>query len=246
MNHSILRWVIVILGLFTAGAHLSLNIPFRIENAPFTLNGLGYLSLLGALFLSPSLLPSLLVKHRKLVSYGFMGFAVVTIVGWVFLGKPYTTLGYVTKADEVLLILALWLHSRGTTSTIVIPAKRWIFGAIVVDLIGFAILSATLFISGRTTVSAEDKAGAILMNMKNTQFVPDRLEMLAGEPTRIVVKNSDFLGHTITIEELGIDYTLGFGSEQLIELPPLAAGEYSYICTVPGHEHMKGTLVVTQ
>jgi hypothetical protein len=36
----------------------------------------------------------------------------VTIAAWVVLGRPYTPLGYVTKAVEVVLIAALYLHLR--------------------------------------------------------------------------------------------------------------------------------------
>ena len=36
------------------------------------------------------------------------------------------------------------------------------------------------------------------------------------------------------------------GNEKLVELPALETGEYTYICTVPGHESMTGTLVVSE
>lgn len=84
------------------------------------------------------------------------------------------------------------------------------------------------------------------MDMKNTQFIPGRMEVNAGEATQVVLKNSDLSVHTFTIEELGIDHQILFRNEELIELPALEPGEYTYVCTVPGHESMKGTLVVTE
>jgi plastocyanin len=249
MNRSILRWSIAALGLFTAMAHLTLNIPFSIESTHFTLNGLGYLALLGALFINPPRnipLISFITGQRRLIHYAFMGYTAVSIVAWVFLGKPYTMLGYVTKADEVLLILALWQHSRGTAPTALTGVASRIIGASAMALVGLTVLSGFLYMELQPTVSDEVKAGAILVDMKNVLFDPDRLEVQAGETAKIVVKNKDFIGHTFTIEELGIDFTFLPLNERLIELPPLVAGEYSYICTVPGHEAMRGTLVVMQ
>ena len=107
MNGSTLRWAVVVLGLFAAVVHLLLNIPFKGENAIFTVNGLGYLALAAAFFFAPSL-PGWMGKPLR---YAFMGYATVTILGWVFLSESYSILGYVTKADEVLLILALWRYS---------------------------------------------------------------------------------------------------------------------------------------
>ena len=37
---------------------------------------------------------------------------------------------------------------------------------------------------------------------------------------------------------------MGGRSEKLIELPSIPAGTYEYTCEVPGHEDMKGSLVV--
>ena len=82
--------------------------------------------------------------------------------------------------------------------------------------------------------------------MKAVRFEPDRLEVQAGEPVRLLAKNKDFTLHTFTIEELGIDYTFKPRSELVFALPALAVGEFSYICTVPGHEKMTGTLVVSR
>jgi hypothetical protein len=44
-----------------------------------------------------------------------MGFTALTIVLWVFLGQPYTGLGYLTKAIEAALLVLLWLDGRQST-----------------------------------------------------------------------------------------------------------------------------------
>ena len=63
--------------------------------------------------------------------------------------------------------------------------------------------------------------------------------------------NDDLIIHTFTVQtldieitKLDIDITVGPKSETLVELPPLEPGDYPYTCEVPGHEEMKGTLVV--
>ena len=109
MNRSSLRAVILVTGLITAVVHLVLlNFVMGKIDPLFTLNGLGYLALLAALFLN---LP-IVSKQQPLVHWAFMAFAAVTIVAWIVMGRPYTLLGYVTKLDEIVLIAALYMHLR--------------------------------------------------------------------------------------------------------------------------------------
>ncbi len=103
---------IVLLTLVTAFVHLVvLNILMGGFDVVFTLNGLGYLALLAATFLP---LP-FLKENRKLVRWAFIGFASLTILAWVAIGDkswPAGALGYITKLDEVVLIILLWLEGR--------------------------------------------------------------------------------------------------------------------------------------
>ena len=100
---------IYILTLATGLVHLVvLNILLGKIDPLFTLNGLAYLALLAALVLP---VPALRA-NRKLVKYALMGFAAVTILAWIFLGQPYTTLGYVTKLIEIALIVLLFIDTR--------------------------------------------------------------------------------------------------------------------------------------
>jgi hypothetical protein len=104
---------IILLTLATAFIHLVLlNIMMRQFTGSidplFTLNGLGYLALLAALYL-----PLPVVRdNRQLVRYALMGFTALTIVAWIFLGQPSSPLGYVTKLIEVALIVLLFIESR--------------------------------------------------------------------------------------------------------------------------------------
>ena len=117
-THIVWHWTVAILGLFTGMIHLYLNVPLRIEGIHFTLNGFGYFVLLIAFLSSAPFIPSFITGQRKPLDYAFMGYAAAAIVGWVFMGKPYSALGYSTKVAEVLLIVALWWHSRGISQTV--------------------------------------------------------------------------------------------------------------------------------
>ena len=101
-----IRIGIVVLALATALIHIALAIPEGLTLFPFYLNGIGYVTLTAALFFLP------LQSHRRLIRWAFMGFTALTIVLWVFLGQPYTTIGYLTKVIEVALLVLLWLDAR--------------------------------------------------------------------------------------------------------------------------------------
>lgn len=98
-----LQFGVVILTLFTAFIHISLNFP----DVVFILNGLGYLALLATLYLTlPRLAP-----YRHLVRWVLVGYAALTVLLWLAIGLR-TPLGYITTADEVVLILLLLLEAR--------------------------------------------------------------------------------------------------------------------------------------
>ena len=53
-------------------------------------------------------------------------------------------------------------------------------------LLGFVVLSATLHITGLTTVSTEAEAGAMVVEMRNNYLAPDRLEIPVVESQEVV------------------------------------------------------------
>jgi hypothetical protein len=100
---------IIFLTLVTALVHLIfLNISMGKLDTLFTLNGLAYLALLAAF-----VLPQFQGMHA-LVRWALAGFAVVTIIAWLFMGDKSWWLGWVTKLDELALIGLLVLEGRQT------------------------------------------------------------------------------------------------------------------------------------
>lgn len=107
-----LQIAIVLLTLATALIHaVVLNVLLGTISPIFTLNGLGYLALLAALYL-----PIPWAKdNRNLVRWALIGYAAITILAWVAIGDkswPGDALGYLTKAIEVVLIALLWVEAR--------------------------------------------------------------------------------------------------------------------------------------
>jgi len=83
--------------------HLSLLFPDPV----FILNGIGYLTLLAALYLPvPRLVP-----HRRVVRWALVGYATLTILSWVAIGER-ALLGYSTTAGEVALVILLLMEDR--------------------------------------------------------------------------------------------------------------------------------------
>ncbi|HEU5014145.1 MAG TPA: hypothetical protein VFT66_16600 [Roseiflexaceae bacterium] len=100
---------IVVLTLATAIIHSTLSFPDLV----FILNGLAYLTLLAAFFAPIPWLE----QHRGLLRWAFISFTALTIVLWILIGER-TTIGYVDKLIEVLLIVLLLIagpHQRAST-----------------------------------------------------------------------------------------------------------------------------------
>ena len=101
---SAVRVGIVVLALASTVIHIALAIPETL--VAFYLNGLGYITLVTAFSLPQ------LATYRRQIRWLLMGFTALTIVLWLVLGQPYTTIGYIDKAIELVLLGLLWLDSR--------------------------------------------------------------------------------------------------------------------------------------
>jgi hypothetical protein len=101
MNLTGKHYGIILATLATAILHIIL-----FPDIMFTLNGLGYLALLGAYFLPIPFLQ----ERRNLVWWVFVGYTALTIILWVIMGEKTfvagtsSATGYYAKAAEVLLL----------------------------------------------------------------------------------------------------------------------------------------------
>lgn len=99
----VIRIGVAVLTLMAAIVHLSLLFPDPV----FILNGIGYLTLLAALYLPITRL----VPYRRAMRWTLIGYAALTILAWVAIGER-TLLGYSTTAGEVALIALLLIEGR--------------------------------------------------------------------------------------------------------------------------------------
>ena len=105
MNLTGKHYGIILAALATAFLHITL-----FPDIMFTLNGLGYLGLLGAYFLP---IPFFQQSHN-LVWWILVGYTALTIILWIIMGdKTFvagtsSATGYYAKAAEVLLLSFLW------------------------------------------------------------------------------------------------------------------------------------------
>ena len=123
-------------------------------------------------------------------------------------------------------------HRRGTTRDVSTAGERWVLWATTAMVVGLMVVSGTLHLTSLESVSPDEKAVAISVDIENSAFKPAQLTVPAGKPVKFVIKNRDLTGHSFTIEELGIDVKVLPGSEELIELSSHPAGTYVYSCTL--------------
>lgn len=101
------------------------------------------------------------------------------------------------------------------------------------------VVSGALGLVNRSTVDPAVAAGAIALEHSNFEFLPETVTVAAGEQVRIVMKNSDPIVHTFSIEELGIDEAILPGNSELIEFTA-PAGTYTIYCKPHAHKNDAG------
>jgi plastocyanin len=119
----------------------------------------------------------------------------------------------------------------------------------------FAALIAVFALSacgGGSSAPAEtipSDAGLIVKNVKSIRFDKSEYSAAAGN-VKVVTVNEDTVRHTLLIIKDGVklpNFTLVVAQEGAIDVGEinLAAGSYTLICDVPGHQNMKANLTVS-
>ncbi len=119
------------------------------------------------------------------------------------------------------------------------PTRPIVYGAAAV----FVVLAATSVAISATTDSDSVQAGDIEMVAEKVEFGPEAIT-ISADGGGVWIDNKDGIRHTFTIEGQGVDLQIPALKAKRIDLD-LASGTYEFICTVPGHENMTGTLTVT-
>lgn len=204
----------------------------------------------------PALLIGLFILRFGAWSYVFG--AVVSVIGLLFFGTSLPTAisspnsffdfaGTLVSTVALLMILvgcivAFFQRNEpvATGSPTAIVAIKGIVAALAV----LSIMSAVFTVASIEKVSAADKQGAILVRADKTEWNTESIEGRSDGTLKLLIKNSDPFLHTFTVDGLNMDFKVTPGSEKLIVLERPLAGTYEFICTIAGHENMKGTLTI--
>lgn len=154
----------------------------------------------------------------------------------------------VTLAGVILLLFGcsagLIQHFRKRTSTEGPRAVSYAVAGLLGVVALVCLYSVVMTFTDVDSVSAADKDGATLVTAKEFKFDTAELTASANGETKIVVSNKDFIFHTFVVEGLGVDAKISPRGETLVVLHSPQPGTYTFHCSVPGHESMRGTLTV--
>lgn len=114
------------------------------------------------------------------------------------------------------------------------------------------IVSALSACGGGTSAPAQtipDDAGLVVKNVKSIRFDASEYSALAGDIT-VAFVNEDSVRHSMLVAQDGVkvpNFKLVVAEEGAVDIGVinLAAGSYTVICDVPGHQNMKATLTVS-
>jgi len=120
---------------------------------------------------------------------------------------------------------------------------------IFVALIAVFALSACGGGSSAPAETIPSDAGLIVKNVKSIRFDKSEYSAAAGN-VKVVTVNEDTVRHTLLVVQDGVklpNFKLVVAQEGAIDVGEinLAAGSYTLICDVPGHQNMKANLTVS-
>lgn len=138
----------------------------------------------------------------------------------------------VSGGGRVVAIIAAVMALTGRD----VPPRRLATASLAV--LGAAVIGSVV---ARSTVSSDiAQAGDIEIIAEDVRF-PEHIAVPAGGA--VLVDNRDPVRHTFAIEGTDLDVLVAPGVQRRIPID-VAPGTYTFICTVPGHESMTGTLEV--
>jgi plastocyanin len=96
-------------------------------------------------------------------------------------------------------------------------------------------------------VSGTAQMQKVTVEAKEFAFTPSTITLKKGQPAQITFKNMGAFPHNLTIADLNVKTkTIQPGEQDIIQFTPDKTGQFTFMCTVPGHadKGMKGTLTV--
>ena len=92
--------------------------------------------------------------------------------------------------------------------------------------------------------STPANATEITMEAKMFQFLPNEIKVNKGEYVRLIITSQD-IEHKFLIPAYDINKELKPAEDTIVEFKADKEGMFTFYCDIPGHEEMKGKLIVT-
>lgn len=143
------------------------------------------------------------------------------------------TLGFLTAATMVIGGVALLRQRTGS------PHRLALAGAVII-----VVAAVVATIGGLTASSDALDAGEIEVISDGYLWIPTELVAASGDTLHI--DNRDPSHHVFAIPALGLEVDLAGSTARDLPLDGAAPGTYEYVCPVPGHEAMIGTIEITE
>jgi plastocyanin len=154
------------------------------------------------------------------------------------LAHPESPASFMT---EVLVLLSVTATLIGAVTGL---RRSWL-GArrpTVVAAVVVAVLASAVSVVASLGVEGDEPAAGDVAVVAERAAFPERVEVPAG-PAVLWIDNRDAFHHTIAIEDTDVREALPASTATRVPID-LAAGTYTFLCDVPGHETMRGVIVV--
>jgi heme/copper-type cytochrome/quinol oxidase subunit 2 len=125
-------------------------------------------------------------------------------------------------------------------------APRWLAPALLV-LLGLVIggsLVAFRPAARGLTLSPAQMAALPALTTADFAYAQTEIRARVGQPVALRLENTDSFFHRFDLDAFDVHVPMFSGSQALALFVPTEAGSFDFYCDLPGHEGMRGTLIV--
>lgn len=99
---------------------------------------------------------------------------------------------------------------------------------------------------GSSTTGAAAGDGEVTVAAREWGFQPGDIQLKVGQPVKITLRNNGLITHNVQFEGLDLLLEAGAGEAEGASVTPAKAGEFTFVCTLPGHKEagMVGKLII--
>lgn len=193
--------------------------------------------------------------RRWTAALGTLWLALVMLTSWqviaYHLARPENTHDfafYVVVLAIAVVGLVCGVAAARSASVGAAAPPRWLSPLLLAVAMLASGAIAVVLIPRPAAASVSQAVLADLPRLTTANFAFDRTELRArvGETVALRLENADTATHAFSIPELGVNVPMHRGESSLALFRPTAPGTYTFVCSVPHHEAMRGTLIVTQ